>query len=89
MRELMRTNRDLAELIIETVVCLIFGLVVTVLGLRGILQGEHLVYALIVWALLAPSPSKWILRIGEYVFFRKNGSGQASQPQQGGHSPSE
>lgn len=81
----------MAELIIETAICLIFGLVVTILGLERVLTGQHLTLALIIWALLAPSPSKWVIKIGKAVFLKKNGGDnhQEVQPQQEVETPSE
>lgn len=81
----------MVELIIETVICLIFGLIVTILGLNKVLTGQHLTLALIIWALLAPSPSKWVIKIGKAVFLKKNGEDnhQGVQPQQEVETPSE
>lgn len=72
MKAFLRT-REGAELIAETIISVIFGIIIAILGWEKILTGKELLVALVIWALITPSPSRWVITIGDFVRAQKNG----------------
>lgn len=73
MRDFIRTKQGL-ELVTELAISLFFGTILFLLGWLKILDSKELLVSLIIWALITPSPSRWVIAIGDFVRAQKNGN---------------
>lgn len=88
MLKKIKENRELWDVIIELTVGLLFGLVILVLGFKGYFKDdEKLLIALALWALVLPSPTRWVIRLGQWIAIYKNGSHITPPPPENHHPP--
>lgn len=82
-----------AEIISETIISVLFGIVVLALGWLRVLDSKELLVALIIWGLITPSPAQWAITIGNFLKATKDGGGEVQKgngediPPTGGNPP--